>query len=268
MDSRDLVIIEYSGMPDGWAQSGLICPECGGGSKKESSLRVSANNGWLNWRCYRDSCKFHGGYPTNKRGVRTHVDKKPKQYYTPLCSVDLPKELVTKFTQEFHIEEGMLEWAQWWWCPNYKGEKRVRMPILGPDGRPRADTWRSYHGAEPKGIITKRADDAITTCWYRAGMYGKTLVIVEDQPSALRVCGANVDALALCGTLITPDRVEEIRKQDYDNVYLCLDRDATVTAIQSVVAFRERFKRLHVKALTKDVKNMSPGEFHKFIEEL
>ena len=268
MKARDEVIIEYGGKPEGWSKSGQMCPECQGGSKKESSLRISVQDGWLSWICFRDSCKFSGRHPTihRREGI---VDSEPRTKTPVIVTTPLPDAERERLSKLYDIEEGMLLWAKWEYAPSYYGKPRVRMPILDPNGFTRADTWRSYDEAnQPKAIITKRFENEQAMCWYRPRKYGRTLVIVEDQPSALRVCAAHVDALALCGTLISPARITEIADQNYDRVILCLDKDATVTAIKTVAVYRNKLKTLVVRPLAKDVKNMDKEEFQDFIDEV
>ena len=268
MNVRDEIIIEYGNQPEGWAKSGQLCPACQGGRSKEHSLRVSVNNGRLSWRCYRDSCKFNGWWPV---GNRHGAALQENETYTPVVFTKPLDEQWLKFLSEkYHIEEGMLQWAKWELVPNYKnGGPRVRMPIIGPDNLTRADTWRSYQdGVMPKAIITKRFKDEITMCWYRDHRYGKTLVVVEDQPSALRLRAAHVDSLALCGTLISPDRVEEIKAQKYERVVLCLDNDATASAIKAVAMYRNKLKGFMILPLEEDVKDMSQEDFELLIDEV
>lgn len=268
MNARDEVIIEYSGQPNGWAKSGQLCPECQGGRTKEHSLRASVQDGWLSWVCFRNSCGFKGKHRLNGRAGA--VDNDGTSTYTPQPrTIPLPDKWLTDLETMYDIEEGMFEWAGWELCENYKGlGPRIRMPILDSEGQPRADTWRAYDGSKPKAIITKRRQDQPTMCWYKSGLYGQILVVVEDQPSALRICASKVDSLALCGTLLSPDRIEEIKKQNYERVFLCLDKDATVTAIRMVALFRHKLAGLVVRPLEEDIKNMSEEDFALLLDEV
>lgn len=269
MKARDEVIIEYANKPEGWAKSGQLCPECQGGTHKEVSLRVSVQDGWLSWICFRDSCQFSGRYPVIHRTKMVGNDEIMPR--TPVVqSIPLPPQEAAYLSALYSIEEGMFQWAKWEYVPRYYNSgPRVRMPILGPDGMIRADTWRSYDPkASPKAIITKRFDNEQAMCWYRQRKFGRTLVIVEDQPSALRIAAAHVDSLALCGTLISVPRITEIAEQKYDRVILCLDKDATLTAIKTVCMYRNKLKTLVVRPLPKDVKNMGAEEFASFIDEV
>lgn len=269
MNHRDEVIIEYCGQPNGWAKSGQLCPECQGGRSKEHSLRVSVQDGWLSWVCFRNSCGFKGKHKLN--GGMSAVDSPVSTVYTDVIrTVPLDEKWEDFLSVLYNIEPGMLQWARWELCEKYKGKgTRIRMPIFGPDFVASADTWRAYDGSKPKAIITKRnAKGRPTMCWYKSSLYGKNLVVVEDQPSALRVCAAKVDALALCGTLLSPDRIEEIKQQKYERVVLCLDKDATATAVKAVAMFRAKLKGLTILPLKDDVKNMTRQDFELFIDEV
>lgn len=267
MNSRDEVILEYSRKPEGWAGSGQMCPDCGGGSSKEKSMRVTVHNGWLNWRCFRDSCQFKGGY---KIGSPVSASQSGQARQHPVVElVNLPSHVERMLYDKYFITDHSIDWAGWKYAPSYnKGGPRVCMPILGPAGVKRGYSWRSYNGESPKAIITKLVPDTPMMCWYKASKYANTLVVVEDQTSALRLWDQGVDALALCGTLLTPDRIEEIKAQKYTHVFLCLDQDATATAVKAVAWYRRKLPSLKILPLNKDIKNMTEVEMDTFLLEI
>lgn len=268
MNTRDFIILEYSHHRDGWAASGQMCPECHGGSSKEKSMRVSVNDGWLNWRCFRDSCKFKGGHRIGAPRISSSSDDRPAQS-SAVRMIDMPDYLERTLYEKHLISDHAIEWAGWKYAPIYNGRgPRVCMPILDPDGVKRGYSWRSYNGESPKAIITKLKADSPMMCWYKAGKYANTVVVVEDQPSALRLWDQGVDTLALCGTLLTPDRIDEIKAQKYSNVILCLDQDATATAVKAVAWYRNKLPGMRILPLTKDVKNMTDVEMDSFLLEI
>lgn len=268
--NADYMAAEYGHLLEGEAVGGQLCPDCGGGRSKERSLRVSRHNGRLSAKCYRDSCQWT--YRQNGAGAFVQVPKVqvPKEL-APFRAVNnrpLSDEEKDRFSLLFSIEQGMFDWARWTHVDdcNDRGPRFV-LPILRPDGTVRGKTYRSWDGHLPKAQINKLAEENMT-CWYKPKPYGKVLVVVEDQPSALRIAGAGVDALSLCGTLLNDARLNEIKQQGYERVWLCLDQDATVSAIKLMASFKMRYSQLKIKTLAKDVKNMSAEEFNNYIKEV
>lgn len=265
----DYIAAEYGHLAEGDSVGGQLCPECGGGRSKERSLRVSRHDGRLSARCYRDSCQWkyrQGGYAfVQPVGVQIPKELEPFRVVNNRPLTDEEKDRMSTL---FNVEQGMFDWARWSHVDdcNTRGPRFV-LPILRPDGTVRGKTYRSWDGHLPKAQINKLADENMM-CWYKPKPYGKVLVVVEDQPSALRIAGAGVDALSLCGTLLNDARLAEIKQQGHDRVWLCLDQDATTSAIKLMASFRMRYAQLKIKTIKKDVKNMSVEEFNTYIREV
>lgn len=107
-------------------------------------------------------------------------------------------------------------------------------------------------------------------CWYRFRKYNPVCVIVEDQPSALRVAATGqADAVALMGTLLNHERAIEILQQNYKRVWLSLDRDAMAKAVKYLSEFSSYIPNLRMKALDNvDIKDMTPEAFVVFMKEI
>ena len=270
MNAVDKVLLDYGMLAEGERKSGQVCPLCNGGSHKEKSFSVANNAGYLEFICFRASCPFKGRAALSgaRRSSFVAGGKEPKvsEY---VRARQLPPNVEEMLSAKYHVEPGMFEWARWRYTKSYKGHgPRVAMPILDPEGNVRGVNWRSYVGESPKAVIEKLKEQQEQMCWYRGHNHGTRLVIVEDQPSALRLASQGVDALALCGTLLTLNRIYEIKKQDYKQVYLCLDDDATNVAISHAVLFKARLPQLKILALDDDIKDMDDQNFELFLKEL
>lgn len=266
----DYITTEFGYLAEGQSVGGKICPECGGGRSRERSLRVSRYNGRLRAKCYRASCgwKYRGEQTAFVHNDYVH---KPKELI-PFAVVNnrpLKDEEKEQLSTKFSIEQGMFDWAKWTHVDDFDFNRGPRfvLPILRPDGTVRGKTYRSWDGHLPKAQINKLSDEDMI-CWYKPKPYGKVLIVVEDQPSALRAAGSGVDAVALCGTLLDNSRLAEIKRQGYACVWLCLDQDATVNAFQMLAEFKFRLPQLKIKTLDVDVKNMNVEQFNKFLEEI
>lgn len=268
MNKRDEVILEYGNRGEGFRRSGLMCPECNGGRSHERSFAAWITGGILRWQCHRASCPFNGWHSLTGSLTRNVAEPQKGELGKQVQVEPLSPELRAYLCTLYSIDDETIDLAGWKYCLNFDGHgPRVLMPILDPDGLKRGETFRAYNGALPKAIINKLRDEE-QMCWYRFKKYAKTLIIVEDQPSALRAAEAGLHALALCGTLLTTDRLLEIKKLNYDSVYLCLDNDATVNAVRYAKVFRARLPQLRVKALDVDVKNMAAQQFELFVQEV
>jgi hypothetical protein len=269
MNPRDDVILSYSNLAPEQTSSGNVCPDCRGGRHRERSLNVGRTGPWLWWRCHRASCDFHGKHRVTGVGDYPETTDERRGRYREFKRMPLPQAMKKGFAEQFHLDEETFDQAGWSYTPNYDGHgARVIMPIFNPAGAVRGEMFRSYSGDLPKGLINgELAEEQI--CWYKFRKYCKHLVVVEDQPSALRVAAGGVHSLALCGTTLNLARVLEIREHGYSKVYLCLDDDATAQAIKHVREFRNHLPSLRIKALSgSDIKDMSPKEFALFIHEV
>ena len=268
--NTDPIAERYGYLAEGEAVGGQVCPECGGGRSGERSLRVHKYNGRLYAKCYRASCPFvyrgKQGVFVQQAAVRVPKELQPFRVVNQRPMSDEEKDALSK---QFSIEQGMFDWAKWYHVDDFMNGlgPRFVLPIIGPNGKVRGKTFRSWQGHLPKSLINKLADEEMI-CWYRPHQYGKVLVVVEDQPSALRLAAAGIDALALCGTSVNDARMNEIRKQGHDKVWMCLDQDATVLAFNITAAYKKRFMHLYIKPLDKDVKNMTAAEFAQFLEDV
>lgn len=268
MDARDKVLLDYGSLVDGERLSGLVCPKCNGGVHRDRAFSVQRQGNYLLFMCFRASCGFRGRLtvgPSSSGSINSSAKPFPA---STVIRRAIPTELEEALATKYSVDIGMFDWAKWCYTDSYKGAgPRVGMPILDPDGDIRGIVWRSHDGAKPKAL-TEAIKKGEMICWYRGRRHGKVLVIVEDQPSALRVASQGVDAVALCGTLLNLDRIYEIKAQGYDTVYLCLDADATQQAIAHAVAYKARLPALKIMELKDDIKDMDAEDFELFIQEV
>ncbi len=262
---RDRIILDYSYLAQGDAESGQLCPKCEGGGSREHSLSVGHSGTYLWWRCHRASCNFHGSHTFGKLEPRS-----PKQATLNKLTYDvvnvIPRELTLILQENLHLTANQIENAGWKWTDAYGG--RVVMPIYSYDGRTLAHQLRSYSGNEPKGLIN-RFQEGELVCWYKQAKYPSVLVVVEDQPSAVRVAGlSGFASMALIGTSLNYERAALIKKSGIKHLVLSLDQDATAKSISLAIEYRRVLPTLKIVALEKDIKNMSTSEFTLYIEEV
>lgn len=111
-----------------------------------------------------------------------------------------------------------------------------------------------------------RKPDDVTLAWYKMKRKSNTLILVEDQVSAIKL-SPHCHAAALLGVMINDAKAEEIKAGGYDNVIISLDNDATHEAIKLQLKWRRKIKGLQVFGLGKDIKNMNKEEFDKYVSQ-
>lgn len=259
----------YGTLGEGARLAGQLCPDCEGGRSRERSMSVGRDDGVLWWKCYRASCGFKGSTKERSAGVHTAGVQANKERKNVGRVEALPDEWLEFLENKYAITEETIRLAGWRLCPDYDGRgPRVLMPVYGPDGLKRHENFRAYDGSLPKTLINRGESNEETISWYRWQKYNKVLVVVEDQPSAVRLAEAGVDSVALLGVLLSPPRLQEIKKQNYERVILALDNDATAHAVKLGWQLRARLPQLRIKALDKDIKDMSPEDFRLFVDEV
>lgn len=266
MNPRDYVILEYATIPPESTSTGQVCPKCRGGRTQERSLSVGRTGAFLWWRCHRGSCQWTGKQQLNGGMEATTHDEKRGKYERKFNRTRLPGSMMKMFEEQYHLTDETIERAGWSYTPDYDGHgARVIYPLYAPDGTVRGEQFRSYDGRKPKALIDGRLAENLIS-WYRWRKYGRTLIVVEDIVSAVRLAQAGIDSLALMGTLLNVDRAIEINQQEYNNVYLSLDNDATGTAVKAVYAMRKYVPSLRMKPLADvDIKDMTPDQLEVFL---
>lgn len=259
--------IDYGHLADGQTSSGQVCPACKGGASEEKSLSVSRRDGVLLWNCHRASCSFRGNSGLSTGGSDQGSGAKPVRERRYIKTTPLNQATVKFLATKFGIPEADFRLAGCGWTGDADGNysRRVSFPIFGPDSRKRGEMFRSYQGGKPKSIIQLHGENDIAAAWYKWKRRSKYLILVEDQVSAIKVAPI-YHSLALLGTNLSEAKVLEIMyNNEYDNVYLCLDNDATHDAIRQQLKWGGRLKGLQVRGLEKDIKDMSKEEFNEFM---
>lgn len=259
----------YAGLAEGTSDSGQVCPACKGGSEQEKSLSVSRSGGVLLYNCHRSSCGFRGaignlsgfgGTATFAKGIRR----------VPYIEVSqLTEEATSLLAEKYGLTREAIDFAGLGWVgersDNYG--RRVSFPIWGPDNRERGKSYRSYEGGKPKAIINLRDENAIGQSWYKFKRRADTLVVFEDQVSAIRVAPFT-HTVSLLGVNLSEEKLREIIDGKYRRVYLCLDADATDVSVRTSLKYRTRLPQLQIRGLSKDVKDMNQEEFDNFIKDI
>lgn len=83
-----------------------------------------------------------------------------------------------------------------------------------------------------------------------------TIVLVEDQLSAMKVAQAGAVGVALLGTNLTFDKVYELQQARPTEVIVALDADASQRSFDMVRNFSPAFRSMRVALLQQDIKDL------------
>jgi len=262
----------------------IVCPYCKGGSSGERSLSVTRTHDHRGkFYCFRASCDLGGGYVSLAQygggllsgytKTNTNVAKTQIKGYVPEPLRDKARKFLKR---KYGLTDALIAYAAI--CSNKDG--RVIYTIFGPKRQRRGKVIRRYNnlfdGVHERSTVPKSinvVDDPKNPfiSWYFAKRHPKkytdTLIVVEDVLSALKL-NPYFDAVALCGTVFSPDRQMEIKLKRYKTVYLALDNDATRTAAKVVKKNKITIPNLKVKFLHKDIKDFDDTELEEFVESI
>lgn len=251
--------------------SGAKCPFCGGGHGHEKSLSVTRTQTAVFYRCHRNSCGKHGTIalssldPIPNRTEATAKQKKRETVKEELAKWDfcynMPKEVVDMLLDNYGITQIATAWAGIRWVTN---KNRISIPIRRPDGRRIGFNARSLDGKQPKSLIYIEYPDYPLASYYLRPNC-REIWIVEDQLSAIRASDYAC-AVAVLGTNITEGLMNDLRKQAFARVVICLDKDAKDKAIEYSQKYSGIVGHLSVRIPPKDLKDMTTNELIDFME--
>lgn len=253
MNARDQMELEYAGLFDGESRAGELCPSCHGGSAGEHSLSVSKREGLLLWQCHRASCDFSGA--SSSGGFKSSLpatkvpDNRGVVGRTILRSSDVVDPYVAELlATKYQLGRRHLGLHEIGWD---RESDRLALPVKNFRGERLGVVLRALDNRKPK-TLTHTEKDAIA--WYtnrsKAGV-----IIVEDQLSAIRASDY-LTSVALLGTHLNDQRVQEIRDSGCSPVYLALDRDAWSTAVRYAIRYRNELRPQLIQ-LERDLKDES-----------
>lgn len=226
-------------------------------------MSVGRTDGLLWWRCHRNKCSYRGVHGAKYDGTQERTTHAPGRWNYAVRQ--LSDEWIEWLGSKFSLPDDVVS-KEWAWTDSYDG--RVVMPIRDPRGITTGYTLRGYNnpGTNPRWqkALTHRIAEDVGQAWYHSGPYPTHVLLVEDQPSALRASMAiGVTAIALLGTSIPSSLCDKIRWvfPYKPTVVVALDEDATAEAVTQLNKVRQVLPSAVVHRLDEDIKNMSQEKF-------
>jgi hypothetical protein len=233
-----------------------MCPSCRSGDKAMSLL---VDEDTIKAICHRASCGFK--YSNARHAVEGVRPSRVRPYMGPILQLD----------QADYV------WLSRRFCAPIsafgrlaKSDGRYMLPIISPEGLRRG--WvsrRPWPGSplweegdtSPKSLTYMDNDEPVQD-WFAWGGVpvsdrGQTVVLVEDQISALRVLhDTRTISCAILGTGLNDEKVAELQGH-CRCVLIALDADATGQAFALARKFGQAFRECRVIVLRQDIKDMS-----------
>jgi len=244
---------------EGRSVSDVLCPACGGGRKRKMSVSVWVSGGYYVAHCWRDGCDYNAEVPADPDVKVANPSFKPRPFRGALEPVQDSKLVYRTLTEELGLTQRTLDEFN---VQAVVGSDAAYLPVYGPfSPSDRGAVVRYYDGSQPKAV-TYKCTVQPWLAWY--AYPGADIVVVEDQISAMRLWQIGYTGVALQGTAISNDKAKELKAMagDLRRVHLCLDADATTTALK----YLKRFPWMVGHVLKRDFKNDTDKNIRSVLE--
>jgi hypothetical protein len=238
------------------------CPACG----KKVKLGISIKPEGILYHCFSNSCVLHKArLLSSGTSVSSMVDilnRKPKE--GSKATFELPTYLLSGFASENSLKMAL----------KYDLLEAYGNKVFRTDYDPRLDRQVFYYrnnrtnavvGAmgralrphnRPKALIYPNSQKTPWIC----GKFDEA-VIVEDIFSAVKCYNIGKTGIALSGTTLAVEYLTLFK--GYTKVYICLDKDASLKALDMKKLLDIFNKSVIVRLLDKDIKDLTRDEARK-----
>lgn len=204
------------------------------------------------YQCFRASCDVKGALGVSKRpAIADAKPEKKKRKTWDGTPEPLPEQVQRWIKNKWGIEDP----PYWYYTTDYYG--RIAMSIRSPKDTHRGWVLRNDGSSDPKALtFVEENEEGIS--WYKTHPHRPT-ILVEDMPSAVRA-STYVNAVALLGTMIGPDRAVEIADFATRPIIVALDQDATALSFRWVNKYALLWGDVKILPLSKDIKDSTEDE--------
>lgn len=243
--------------------SGQECPFCARLGHKENSLSISRELNAVVFQCHRAKCGAKGYVRAD--GGRVVSDKAKAvskwaaflAYSTPLLDAERAWVKGQWGFEDRHLRKGMIEYSP--------AGRRLILPIFNGQGEEVGASLRTTTSTNgPKSMIVMTKQDELCMSFYKGERNTDTLIVVEDQASAIRA-SMYCSSVALLGVYMDAIRARRLGAQQARRVLWCLDKDAFQKTVQYTTKFAHLVRGSTAICPPKDLKNMTEKELQEFL---
>lgn len=235
----------------------IVCPNCLGGTFQERSMSVTREAFRISYCCHRASCGYKGYVPAGASPQTTGQMSSPHSgpYEGPITrlSNDAAEALARRYGMAVEtVQRNIKQTADWYALPLWTADGECRgYGVRWPWGAANKPDGTSKY----KLFMTESYD--VPLSWYRTRNPRPTVLLVEDQLSAMRASERlDIDACAIIGTHLSVKQIAEIQRV-HSHVVLALDADATEKAFKLAREWGPAFRQFRVLVLEQDIKDMA-----------
>jgi len=238
-----------------------VCPAC----NRKGTFSVSDDGMQRLWFCFHADCNIKGRVANGFEQRLASANKPPLPVLGRVTDFEIPTHFVPPMRSEKCVDylkdvhayraynTGLVD-------VRYDVRQDRCVFLIKKDGKVVDAVGRTLRGEKPK--------------WWRYGKHrygfligtntGSRCVVVEDVASASCVSDC-VNSLALLGTHLLPEHVEQLRR--FKEVVVCLDKDATRKAIDIAKKLCDQNIPARMVPLPRDLKSMTDEERNDFIRQ-
>lgn len=218
----------------GNTQSGLLCPECAGGTSHERSVSM-----WLRdariavAKCWRAKCGHSLEVVGDPSLVLTEVSPakwEPRRLQRVRA---ISQDLLLYVERRYGLRAPTLARYGVTQADTATKDPRIVIPVYSPSGSMRGQVLRlACYGKRVKKAITQLLPGELALAWFRVPDAPGPVVVVEDALSAMRLAQLGRSAASLLGVNVSQEKVRELLDiAGKSGMLLCLDADATARAV-------------------------------------
>lgn len=238
------------------------CPECTklGKDRDGNNLGVYSDGSVYCFAC---------GYTRNASPIQKFREEIQRAPATTVKPIILPGDITTEIPEkpwewlkQYSLTESDINKHNILWSPN---EQRICFPIF--DDQQNLLAWQGrYLGTENKPKWFSQGD--LKKIFHIIGVgQRKTLVLVEDLISAIRIGNCGVHSCCLFGSHISSDKWKLLRRLSFQTIIIWLDKDKQLESVKFAQQGREFGLNVRSVITENDPKTYSDTEIKNILTQ-
>ena len=241
----------------------VYCPVCDNAPPYKPSLSITRLTEGILFNCFRAVCGTHGfvpSMPSDLIKVAKQKEHKFKQKVFTHPTIDLDDDWLEWLHTTYGIEPEEVAANQIKLTLHTKG---LVMPLFNVQGYQYGCTTK-YFDEQTKAVHYLETETS-KLAFINPRKHGTTVILVEDMLSAIRVHRFH-QGVALLGTHLNAQQVQDLLKAGHKRVIMALDPDAIAKAVKLRQMYGLFFDEFVIRSLSDDPKNLSHEKLKEELE--